>query len=223
MVDVTEQLNVLNTKMQRRNKVVTEYYDCIRAFEMKLDLWGKQLSQGNPAHFPYLKSLHTAHDKDNMDKYKEKIVGLQNELQNRFQIFNELEKEFSLFRSPFTVSATDVPEELQMELIELQCNTPLKDKFANLFYQNLGPTFPKMTSFASKILSMFWTTYLCEQAFSVMNINKSNLHTRLTHRHLNDIMRVAMAQKLVADVALVEEKRCQEAPFFLIFSLLKSI
>ncbi|RXN17443.1 nuclease HARBI1 [Labeo rohita] len=38
-------------------------------------------------------------------------------------------------------------------------NTPLKDKFATvtvvLFYQNLGPTFPKMTGFVSKILSMF--------------------------------------------------------------------
>ncbi len=92
---------------------------------------GKQLSQGNPAHFPYLKSLPTAHDKDNMVKYKEKIVGLQNEFQNRFQIFNELEKEFSLFRSPFTASATDVPEELQMELIERQCNTPFERQIRN--------------------------------------------------------------------------------------------
>ncbi|KAI7800955.1 putative general transcription factor II-I repeat domain-containing protein 2-like [Triplophysa rosa] len=214
MVDVTEHLNVLNIKIQGRNKVVTEYYDCIRAFEMKLDLWATQLSQGNPAHFPTLKSVHTAHDKDNMDKYKEKIFGLQNEFQHRFQVFSELEKEFSLFRSPFTASARDVPEELQLELIELQCNTSWKDKFAtvtvDIFYQHLGPTFPKMTGFASKILSMFGTTYLCEQAFSVMNINKSNLRFRLTHRHLNDIMRVATAQKLVADVdTLIEEKRCQ--------------
>ncbi len=131
MVDVTEHLNVLNTKMQGHNKVVTEYYDCIHAFEMKLDLWGKQLSQGNPAHFPYLKSLPTAHDKDNMVKYKEKIVGLQNEFQNRFQIFNELEKELSLFRSPFTANATDIPEELQMELIERQCNTPFERQIRN--------------------------------------------------------------------------------------------
>ncbi|XP_073694049.1 general transcription factor II-I repeat domain-containing protein 2-like [Garra rufa] len=190
MVDVTEHLNMLNTKMQGRNKVVTDYYDCIRAFEMKLDLWATQLSQANQTNFPSLKSVYTTRDKAIMDKYKEKIVGLQNEFQNRFQVFSKLEKEFSLFRSPFTASATDVPEELQMELIELQCNTPLKDKFAtvtvDLFYQNLGPTFPKMIGFASKILSMFGTTYLCEQAFSVMNINKSNLRSRLTHRHLNE-------------------------------------
>nr|XP_023652433.1 general transcription factor II-I repeat domain-containing protein 2-like [Paramormyrops kingsleyae] len=134
MVDVTEHLNVLNAKMQGCNKIVNEYYDCIRAFEMKLDLWATQLSQGNPAHFPFLKSVYTTHGKDNMDKYKEKIVGLQKEFQNRFQIFNELEKEFAVFRSPFTASATDVPEELQMELIELQCNTALKDKFALWIY-----------------------------------------------------------------------------------------
>ncbi len=96
-----------------------------------------------------------------------------------------------------------------MELLELQCDTPLKDKFAtvtvDLFYQNLRPTFPKMTCFASKILSMFGTTYLCDEAFSVMNINKSNLHSRLTHRHLNDIMRVAKAQKLASAQKLVEK------------------
>lgn len=78
----------------------------------------------------------------------------------------------------------------------------------DLLYQNLRPAFPRLSAFASKILSLFGTTYLCEQAFSVMNINKSNLCSRLTHRHLNDIMRVATTQNLVPDVdALVEKKK----------------
>ncbi|KAL0202287.1 hypothetical protein M9458_000305 [Cirrhinus mrigala] len=192
MVDVTEHLNVLNAKMQGRNKIVTEYYDCICAFEMKLDLWATQLSQGNPAHFPSLKSVCTTHDKDNMDKYKEKIVGLHKEFQNRFQVFNELEKEFAVFRSPFTASATDVPE-------ELQCNTPFKGQIRN---SHCGFILPKPRTNVPQ------NDRFC--AFSVMNINKSNLRSRLTHTHLNDIMRVATAQKLAADVdALVEEKRSQ--------------
>lgn len=94
---------------------------------------------------------------------------------------------------------SDVPEELQMELIELQCNTPLKEKFStvgvDLFYRHLGLTFPKMTAFASKLLSMFGTTYLCEQAFSIMYVNKSNLLSRITHRHLIDITKIATVQK----------------------------
>ncbi|KAF7655805.1 hypothetical protein LDENG_00050520 [Lucifuga dentata] len=70
-----------------------------------------------------------------------------------------------------------------MELMELQCSAPLKDKFTSvgleLFYQCLVPNYTKMTAFASQILCMFGTTYLCEQAFSVMNINKSKLRNRL--------------------------------------------
>lgn len=44
MLDVTGHLNWLDRKMQRRKKVLTEFYDSIRAFEIILQLWGKQLS-----------------------------------------------------------------------------------------------------------------------------------------------------------------------------------
>lgn len=216
LVDITEHLNVLNVNMQGRNKLVTEYYDSIRAFQIKLGLWEMQLSRSNPAHFPSLQSVRVAHgNNDNMDRYKDKISRLKSEFQNRFQVFTQLEKEFSLFCSPFAVNAaSDVPEELQMELIEIQCNSALKYKFETVgldsFYQYLGPMYPKMTDFASKILCMFGTTYLCEQAFSIMNINKSKLRSQLTHRHLNDIMKITTAQKLVPDVdRLVKAKRCQ--------------
>ena len=65
-----------------------------------------------------------------------------------------------------------------------------------------------LTAFAGKILCMFGTTYLCEQAFSVMNINKSKVRNRLTHGHLN-VMKIATAQKLSPDMdKLVKVKRC---------------
>lgn len=212
LVDITEHLNVLNVSMQGRNKLVTEYYDSVRGFQMKLALWETQMAQHNPVHFPHLKSLPVNHE--SMDTYKNMLSRLIREFNNRFTVFTQLEKDFALFRSPFTINASDVPEELQMELIELQCSAPLKDKFASVdlksFYQCLTPTYTNMTAFASKILCMFGTTYLCEQAFSVMNINKSKLRNRLTHGHLNDIMKIATAQKLVPDVdKLVKAKKCQ--------------
>ena len=40
--------------------------------------------------------------------------------------------------------------------------------------------YPKVTSLATKVLCMFWTTYLCEQLFSVMNIDKTKLRSTLT-------------------------------------------
>ena len=202
LTDITEHLNELNVGMQGRNKLVTEYYDSVRAFQMKLALWETQLSQRNTVHFPCLKSLSVTHGR--MDAYKNLLSTLIQEFNNRFTVFTQLEKEFTIFRSPFTINASDAPDKLQIELIELQCSAPLKDKFESdgleSFYQCLTPKYTNMTAFASKILCMFGTTYLCEQAFSVMNINKSKLRNRLTHEHLNDIMKIATAQKLAPDI-----------------------
>jgi len=39
---------------------------------------------------------------------------------------------------------------------------------------------PKVTSLATKLLCMYGTTYLCEQVFSVMNIDKTKLRSTLT-------------------------------------------
>ncbi|XP_061686716.1 general transcription factor II-I repeat domain-containing protein 2-like, partial [Syngnathoides biaculeatus] len=39
MVDITEHLNILNKMLQGRKKIVTQYYDSIRAFKLKLGLW----------------------------------------------------------------------------------------------------------------------------------------------------------------------------------------
>ncbi|KAL2083019.1 hypothetical protein ACEWY4_020792 [Coilia grayii] len=211
LVDITGHLNVLNVAMQGRNKLVTEYYDSVRAFQSKLALWKTQLCKHNAAHFPCLKSLSANHQ--SMDKYANLLSGLMHEFDNRFTIFSELEKDFALFRSPFTTDASEVPEVMQMELIELQCCAPLKDKYKSVaiesFYKYLPPEYPVMKAFAGKILCMFGTTYLCEQAFSVMNINKSKLRNRLTHEHLNDVMKIATAQNLSPDVdKLVKVKRC---------------
>ena len=145
-----------------------------------------------------------------MRQYKDKITGLLSEFEKRFQVFSELETEFTVFRSPFTVKASDVPSDMQLEIIDLQCDVELKDKFASLgletFSQHLLPDYPKLTALAAKVLCMFGTTYLCEQVFSVMNINK----TKLTHKHLTDILKLAATQDMMPDIdALVQAKRCQ--------------
>lgn len=44
------------------------------------------------------------------------------------------------------------------------------------------------------------TLDVCEQAFYVVNINKSKLRSRLSQRHLNDIMKIVTAQGSVPDV-----------------------
>lgn len=105
MVDITEHLNNLNKMLQGRKKIVTQYYDSIRAFKLKLTLWETQMASGDPAHFPCLRDVCTASVNPDVRQYKDKISGLLREFDKRFQVFSELETEFAVFRSPFTVRA----------------------------------------------------------------------------------------------------------------------
>lgn len=217
MVDITQHLNTLNTKLQGRNRVVTQYYDSISAFKMKLSLWETQLSNGDTAHFSCLTAVRPeapGRPDNDLDKYKDNITDLLQEFEQRFQVFGELQNKFGFFRLPFTAKPSDMPADIQLELIDLQCDSAMKDKFRSVgldtFYQYLVPGYPKLTAMAAKVLSMFGTTYLCEQVFSVMNNNKTKQRSRLTNKHLNDIVKCAATQDLTPNIdALVKAKRCQ--------------
>jgi len=211
MVDVTEHLNNLNKMLQGRSKVVTQYYDSICAFKLKLSLWETQLAGGDAAQFPCLKDVCATQHAADMRRFKDKITGLLRQFEQRFQIFGELEKDFKVFCSPFSVNGSDLPVNIQLEIIDLQCDSDLKGKLAaaglDTFYQHLLPGYPNLTALAAKVLCMFGTT---EQVFSVMNINKTKLRSRLTHKHLNDILKLAATQDVMPNIdALVKAKRCQ--------------
>ena len=217
---VGEHLNELNTKLQGRNKLVTQYYDHVCAFKMSLALWETQLAAGDAVHFASLKDLCTSRTAQqrvrDMKRYKDKIAALMQEFEQRFQIFGELEKEFKVFSSPFTAKASDLPSNIQLEIIELQCDLTLKSRFdepktgLDTFYKYLVPRFPNLTALAAKVLCMFGTTYLCEQIFSVMTVNKTKLRSRLTNENLNSILKLAVNQGGKPDIdALVKAKRCQ--------------
>ena len=57
---------------------------------------------------------------------------------------------------------------------------------------------------ACKVLSEFGSTYLCEQTFSVMSMNKTQLRSNLTDNNLCSILRLA-AIKLEPNIEKVVE------------------
>lgn len=76
-----------------------------------------------------------------MERFKDKIAELLQQFEQCFQIFGELEKDFKVFCLPFTVIPSDLPINIQLEIIDLQCDSDLKGKFStagfDTFYQNL--------------------------------------------------------------------------------------
>lgn len=109
MVDVTKHLKNLNKQLQGRNTVVTQYYDNIRAFKLKLSLWKTQLSGGDAPHCPCLKHVRATQRVADIKRFKDKITGLLRDFEQRFQIFNELETVSKVVCSPFTVNPSDLP------------------------------------------------------------------------------------------------------------------
>ncbi|KAL3991910.1 ornithine decarboxylase antizyme 1 [Sarotherodon galilaeus] len=136
-----------------------------------------------------------------------------NEFDRRFSDFRAQHSGFAIFTSPFTTDFSKAPHHLQLELIELQSDSGLKTKFQDAaiedFYRLLPPgIMPQLH--AARVLSMFGSTYLCEQMFSTMNLNKTKHRSHITDENLHAVLRIAAAQELKPDIdTLTKGKRCQ--------------
>ena len=162
-MDIADHLNNLNRMLQGHNKVVTQYYDNRQAFRYKLALWEKQLSNNSPAHLPYLKDPYNAGTAEDLGQHKEKISNLFQQFEWHFLVFDEFETEFKIICSPLSVTPSHVPTDMQLETIDLQCDSNLKEKLASVglkIYKYLLPGYPKLRDLAAKILLKFSTTYL---------------------------------------------------------------
>lgn len=148
-------------------------------------------------------------------EYTHQIKLLETEFDRRFSDFKSCELQFRCFTSPLSIDIEIVDENLQMELIEIQCDSLLKQKCMEVgipdFYTYLSvDRFPKMLSFVTRILAMFGSTYLCEQLFSLMKNNRNPERSRLTDQHLSSILKIASAQHIQPNFDnLLCEKRCQ--------------
>ena len=194
-IDITSHLNALNISLQGKDSLVTELFEKIKSFEKKLQLWRNQLENNNMYYFPTLRNEIPQDSK----KYVNIILDIQIEFEARFQDFREHETSFALFASPFDIAVDEVLEGFQMELIELQCNADLKQKFrySSLmdFYKLHFPVekYSILANHAMKIISLFGSTYLCEQVFSKMKIIKSSVRNRLIDCRLRDCLRIAVS------------------------------
>ncbi|KAJ8378735.1 hypothetical protein AAFF_G00236550 [Aldrovandia affinis] len=76
-----------------------------------------------------------------MRRYAADISSLAEEFQQRFRDFAAIEKEITLFSSPFSMDPDDALDHLQLELIELHCDAECRSRHQQLplviFYRQL--------------------------------------------------------------------------------------
>ena len=185
LVDITQYLNILNSKLQGRNQFIRTLFDHIYAFEAKLKIFKKQLLEGNLYHFENL----SKQSPPDTGLYAIEIKNLRKEFENRFQDLRSNILNFSIFSNPFSLDPIQIPEQYQLELVDLQFNQELKAKYNDVplkdFYKMyLSPTeFPNLIKHGKMMAWLFGSTYICEQLFSQMKLVKTKNRTLLTDRH----------------------------------------
>jgi hypothetical protein len=80
---------------------------------------------------------------ERIQEYSGSIFLLREELDERFQDFKIMEPEFMFFASPFKADIEKAPENFQIELINLQCDTNLNQKFPETKLQDFYSYLPK--------------------------------------------------------------------------------
>ncbi|XP_034547514.1 general transcription factor II-I repeat domain-containing protein 2-like [Notolabrus celidotus] len=193
-VDVMSHLNDLNLKLQGKNMFVHELYSFMQAFKAKLTPFSQQMTNKCFTHFPTLDTMDVPLCQSN--SYSITLTDLHSEFNRRFSDFAKIEHELDLVSSPFSFDREKAPVDVQLELIDIQCDPALKEKFTTStldhFYCSLKETqFPNMRRHAQRMLVLFGSTYVCEQTFSVMNYNKSRYRSRLTDKHLSSVLRIS--------------------------------
>uniref|UniRef100_A0AAR2IK74 SPIN-DOC-like zinc-finger domain-containing protein n=1 Tax=Pygocentrus nattereri TaxID=42514 RepID=A0AAR2IK74_PYGNA len=208
LADITAHLNALNLQLQGCDRMITDMYDAVKVFQVKLLLWEKQMHQSNLPHFPCCQVMlnQVGPTLFRNTHFADKLSAVRTEFARRF---GDSEKQ----KKNFAVDVETAPVQIQMELIELPCNETVKAKYdpagPTEFIHSIPATAPQLLLHAARTC-MFGSTYLCEKLFSVMKTNKTAHRSRLTDEHLQSILRVSIARDLTPNInEPVAKKRCQ--------------
>nr|AGI93195.1 gYG3 [Anopheles gambiae] len=189
-------------------------YDSLKAFVVKLKLFESHILKDELMHFPTCAKIKNQTEGLHFDKYASKIVELRKEFESRFVDVKDLEHIFSFIVGPFSVEVEKLPHDIQLEVIDFQNDSELKEKYREVgspaIYRHLNDKFPIMKNRIAEILSYFGSTYLCETLFSHMKANKTAHRTRLTDRNLSNVLKIVCSQTIQPNIEeITNNKRCQ--------------
>ena len=141
--------------------------------------------QGNLGHIPCCQNIKEQISTNVFPsaQFAEKLSTLSSEFIRRFGDFEAQKCRFELLGNLFAVDVESAPTNLQMELNEVQSCDTLKSNHDSVgaaqFPRFIHDTMPQLRTQAAQMLSMFSSTYLCEQLFSLMKMNKTSHRSRL--------------------------------------------
>ncbi|XP_050795692.1 general transcription factor II-I repeat domain-containing protein 2-like [Gopherus flavomarginatus] len=182
---------------REKNQLILQMCAAVKAFKMKLKLFRNQLSKGEMCHFPTCAQRIPQHKHAELgEKYAKRMNLLTEEFDRRLILSKDDDIQLKLIEDPFSVDPEEVPGDLQLEVNELQSSAIYRNKHRESslwdFYKSLDDEkYKNLIEVALKTFSIFGSTYICEQTFSIMNMNKNKQRSSLTDDHLEDIMKIS--------------------------------
>ncbi|CAM4608579.1 unnamed protein product [Leuciscus chuanchicus] len=217
LVDITRHMNHLNVKMQGIGNTILSLQQAVFAFETKLELFIRDIESGRLLHFETLRAYREdclardpAHHFD-LSSSQPLLITHPHvctvDAQNLSVIPGISIGDFELEAAELKVSEMWVSKfvTLNSELESLArqwAELAKQHKWADMTklqrednhilktWNELPATFSTMHRVSVAVLTMFGSTYACEQSFSHLNNIKNNLRSRLTDESLNACMKL---------------------------------
>ena len=135
------------------------------------------------------------------------------EFDRRLTLSQEENFLFKLVEDSFSMNPEEEPMQLQMEVIELQassvCKTKHRESSLPDFYRILNnDRYKNVVQLAKKTLNIFGSTFICEQTFSIINMNKNKQRSSLSNESLEDILKISTSHMYLDYHKLIARKRC---------------
>jgi hypothetical protein len=148
--------------------------DMSKPFCKKLRLLENQIRTKNCYHFPTL----ATHKNIPYNCYGDELKALIEQFDTSFADCQNKDSTFAIFARPMDVDVNNVPENLQMEVIELLADLVPKSQFNNIalmdfyIFYLVEEKYTNLRAFSRKIICLFGSTYVCVQFFSRMKYKK---------------------------------------------------
>lgn len=199
LTDICNILNELNLKLQGKDNNISDMFKILSDFRTQLFLLAAQIDSEDFSDFPKTSVIY-----DNEKIFKkfellEILETLFNNFNDRFKDFENIQHLLDIFQNPFKCDILKYEFPIQTELIILRSELDFPDNFSNIeFWKNLdGTIYPEIKKISLKCLSLFPSTYLCEQIFSDLNYICSKKRNKLNSSSLRNILLLRNCNKSI--------------------------
>uniref|UniRef100_A0A3Q1GNQ4 HAT C-terminal dimerisation domain-containing protein n=1 Tax=Acanthochromis polyacanthus TaxID=80966 RepID=A0A3Q1GNQ4_9TELE len=223
LTDIFGHLNNLNLQLQRRGKTVVDVVEKLQSFTKKLELFQSDILSGRLLHFSTLNSLGRGQITGLMTDFIEQLKA---NFKSRFENYSISMDIISFVHDPLTARCDDfstlakktIPSldeaTFQLELIKFQTSSLISDALrahtcVEDFWIACSEEYRWIKQLSFYVLAMFPSTYTCESSFSSMNAIKTHDRNRLTHKNLENCLRIKVTSLSPDIQKIVTEGRCQ--------------